>query len=159
MHIFIMRHGEAELTQQNDSARRLTEHGISQAEKTGVWLAKQVDNLDVAIDCALVSPYTRAKQTFDSVSRHLSTGKVISCPDIVPSGNVHLVQDYVEYLGNENPEMKSILVVSHMPFVSYFLDKLLTVPLSKIFATASVAYIDYDISTSKGTLISDYMPD
>ena len=158
MHIFIMRHGEAELTQQNDRGRRLTEHGARQAEKAGLWLNKCAKTMNAKFDCALVSPYRRAEQTFDHVKKHIQVDTQLSSSDFVPSGNVNIAQDFIEYLCKENPDYDAMLIVSHMPFVSYFLDQLVAQPLSKIFTTASVVQVDYDLEQGKGEFISEYMP-
>ncbi len=155
MHIFIMRHGEAELAQQNDRGRKLTDFGKQQSEKSGKWLQAFASKFD----CALVSPYRRAEQTFEQVSKHIEVGQVLSSSDFVPSGNIRVAQDFVDYQVRENPDYESILIVSHMPFVSYFTDLLCHHPLSKIFATAAIIHLDYDVESSKGVLLGEYMPE
>lgn len=52
-----MRHGEATPMQADDAARQLTQKGHIEAEKMGLWLAK-----NYAPDALLVSPYIRAQQ-------------------------------------------------------------------------------------------------
>lgn len=159
MHIYLMRHGEAELTHQNDRGRRLTEHGVHQAEKSGLWLNKTVSPSKSGFDCAIVSPYRRAEQTFEQVNKHAHVKTVLSSSDFVPSGNVNIAQDFVDYLCKENPDYTAMLIVSHMPFISYFLDQITGLPMSKIFATASVVQVDYDVEQGKGKLVTEYMPD
>lgn len=154
MHIFIMRHGEAELAQQNDRGRQLTEHGKQQSEESGKWLKDVVSQFD----CALVSPYRRAEQTFEQVSKQISAGQVLSSSDFVPSGNIRVAQDFIDYLCKENPDYQTLLIVSHMPFVSYFTDLLCQHPMSKIFATAAIVHLDYDVELGRAVLLGEFIP-
>ena len=72
--LFIMRHGEAESLRVDDKSRQLTEFGRAQVSVTANWL---IDNYceNRQVDLALVSPYRRARQTFDMLSLDLSAGK------------------------------------------------------------------------------------
>lgn len=51
-------------------------------------------------------------------------------------------------------KVKSLLIVSHMPLVSYLVAGLTVDGNSPIFQTAGVAHIDYDIKRMKGYLVS-----
>lgn len=57
--IYLLRHGDAEDGEGDDSARRLTSKGVRQARDAGRALAA----LDVCIDSCLVSPKRRASET------------------------------------------------------------------------------------------------
>jgi phosphohistidine phosphatase len=57
--IWLLRHGEAEDSAENDAARRLTEKGERQAKVAGAALAA----LDVKLDACLTSPKLRARDT------------------------------------------------------------------------------------------------
>jgi phosphohistidine phosphatase len=55
--IWLLRHGDAEDSAEDDDARRLTEKGVRQAEAAGGALAA----LEVSIDACLASPKVRAR--------------------------------------------------------------------------------------------------
>jgi phosphohistidine phosphatase len=57
--IWLLRHGEAEDSAEDDAARRLTEKGKRQAKVAGAALAA----LDVELDACLTSPKLRARDT------------------------------------------------------------------------------------------------
>jgi phosphohistidine phosphatase len=57
--IWLLRHGDAEDSAADDSARELTEKGRRQARAAGLALAE----LGVELDCCLTSPKVRATQT------------------------------------------------------------------------------------------------
>jgi phosphohistidine phosphatase len=56
--IWLLRHGDAEDSAQDDDARRLTEKGVRQAEAAGEALAA----LEVGIEACLASPKVRARE-------------------------------------------------------------------------------------------------
>jgi phosphohistidine phosphatase len=55
--VWLLRHGDAEDSAEDDDARRLTEKGVRQAEAAGGALAA----LEVSIDACLTSPKVRAR--------------------------------------------------------------------------------------------------
>ncbi len=157
--LFIMRHGEAESLRVDDRSRQLTEFGRAQVSVTANWV---IDNYceDRRIDLALVSPYRRARQTFDMFSLDVSSGKTESCEDITPDGNPAMAHDYVDTLFNahsgRSQQINRMLLVSHMPFVSYFLDEVCAIPAHSLFATASVAVVRYNIQKQQGELLAHF---
>ena len=157
--LFIMRHGEAESLRVDDKSRQLTEFGRAQVSVTANWLIDKYCE-DRQVDLALVSPYRRARQTFDMLSLDLSAGKSESCDDVVPEGNPAMAHDYVDTLLNAHSgrghQINRMLLVSHMPFVSYFLDEVCTIPTHSLFATASVAVVRYNIHKQKGELVAHF---
>ncbi|MFC0323871.1 phosphohistidine phosphatase SixA [Gallibacterium melopsittaci] len=111
MDIFIMRHGEAGFSAFNDKDRPLTARGEEQASEQGLWLVKQMLPEQV-----LVSPYLRAKQTYQYVQQHFSHSILTETWDnLTPHGNPELVVDYLETLQQQG--VKSVLIVSHLPLV------------------------------------------
>ena len=68
MKVFIMRHGESEVMAQSDKERRLTDYGKHQSTLQGEWLQQYLKMTGIVLDKVLVSPYTRAQQTFTAVS-------------------------------------------------------------------------------------------
>lgn len=159
MHIFIMRHGEAELAQQNDRGRQLTAYGRQQSRQSGKWLKDYCQKQILTVDCALVSPYRRAEQTFSEMAKFVPSKRVLSSSDIVPSGDIKMAQAYVDFLISEQPELSSMILVSHMPFVSFFLDQLCAEPRSMLFSTAAIVVVEYDSMTGGGHVLEQFIPD
>lgn len=159
IYLFIMRHGEAEAPRLDDKSRQLTPLGREQAKSAALWLRDQYCEKGV-VDLALVSPYRRAKQTHDMVSLDIISDKVESNEDIVPDGSPRLVSDYIDALlhaaVNSKKPIKKLLVVSHMPLVSYLVDELCDSYTTSLFSTASIAVIKYSLREHKGTLVTHY---
>ena len=59
---------------------------------------------------------------------------------------------------SEYSSIKSLVLVSHMPLISFLLDELLLSHQASLFDTSSMAIIDYDITTSSGVLKAFYHP-
>lgn len=157
MYIFIMRHGEAEqLLDQVDKQRNLTLHGERQAEGAGRWLKSFIKS---DLELALVSPFVRTQQTYNALSRHIKVRQSKVCDDLVPSGSAQLVHDYIDVLVADKTVSHSLLLVSHMPIVSYLLDSLLNQQQSRLFATAAIAVVDYDVESASGKLLHLFHPD
>jgi phosphohistidine phosphatase len=149
MQLFIMRHGDASMIAQTDSQRPLTEQGIVEASLMGKWLK----GLDVNIEHLLVSPYLRAQQTASVLLSQLDykpKSKTINI--ITPSGNAAQVHDYIDGF-IEKSHCQQLLMVTHMPLVSYLVEDLTVNQQSPIFQTAAIAQIDYDIKNMKGELV------
>jgi phosphohistidine phosphatase len=140
-----MRHGDAEPLNKSDITRNLTDFGLQQAAEAGRWL-NQYYSASNGIEMALVSPYARARQTFDQLNLHVKVGKMHINEDIVPEGDPRLMHDFIDYFLEKNKLERNLLIVSHMPFVSYLLDELLTNKVSLLFATSSLVIIDYPLS-------------
>ncbi|AFT77765.1 phosphohistidine phosphatase SixA [Alteromonas macleodii str. 'Black Sea 11'] len=159
IYLFIMRHGEAEAPRLDDKSRQLTPLGREQAKTAALWLKDQYCEKG-SVDLALVSPYRRAKQTHDMVSLDIVADKVESNEDIVPEGSPRLVSDYIDGLlhaaVNSKKPIKKLLVVSHMPLVSYLVDELCQSYTTSLFSTASIAVIKYSLREHKGTLVTHY---
>ncbi|MDR2224434.1 MAG: phosphohistidine phosphatase SixA, partial [Providencia sp.] len=67
MQVYIMRHGDAALHAASDAERPLTQKGIDESILMAEWLK----NRGIVSDTVLVSPYLRALQTEQTVSKHL----------------------------------------------------------------------------------------
>jgi phosphohistidine phosphatase len=169
MHIFIMRHGEAENINVEDSLRPLTKHGAIEAEKMGHWLARRkLSKIKV-----FVSPYLRAQQSCAHAIAAIKTVTKLNdtIPEtlnfITPSGNAQQVHDFIDgFLQKKNivntdnsTEQLNLLFVSHMPFVSYLVGALTNSTNMPIFSTGSIAVIDYNIEQMKGQLIEQVSPE
>jgi len=163
MQVYIMRHGEAQHLSDmtmDDAQRPLTKQGQLEATMMGKWLA----NMQITLDDVFVSPYLRAQQTCSQVIAQLSNEyekknnnvKEINPKTIdfiTPSGNAKQVHDYLDGIFTETINKKAVLIVSHMPLVSYLVEELTSSANAPLFSTAAIAQIDYDISTMKGELV------
>ena len=158
MQIFIMRHGQAQMTAASDALRPLTEIGVEEAKVAGQWLSKHFSSFD----CVFVSPYLRAQQTADAVLSQFGSvgniGKRATLNFITPEDDPKTVHDYLDGICSEHNYQK-ILLVSHMPLVSYLVAELSTDNAMPIFQTASVAHIDYDKERMQGQFIGLVSPD
>ncbi|GAC31402.1 phosphohistidine phosphatase [Paraglaciecola polaris LMG 21857] len=151
-----MRHGDAEPLQYDDSSRELTKFGQQQALAAGLWLSKHY--LGQNIEMGLASPYVRARQTMETVSQKIDVLQQDVSNDVTPEGNIWLTHDYIDYLLEEHKLTTSLLIVSHMPFVSYFLDELTGVQHSLFFDTSSMVIVDYQPDTHSGKVLEVYHP-
>jgi phosphohistidine phosphatase len=149
MQIFVMRHGQAEAIAPFDSLRALTEEGGKEAEIAGQWLLVNSQ----AVDCVFVSPYVRAQQTADAVIGQLSSvGRRKTLSFITPEDSPKAVHDYLDAVCTDE-QYQSILLVSHMPLVSYLVAELTTDKAMPIFQTGSIAQIDYNTDKMQGQLV------
>lgn len=149
MQLFIMRHGDAIMSAPSDAQRPLSEQGKVEANLMGKWL----HGLDVNIEQVLVSPYLRAQQTSKHLLSQLDCQPNVQTLDtITPSGSATSVHDYIDGLCSTN-KYQNLLMVTHMPLVSYLIAELTFDQQSPIFQTAAIAEINYDIKKMKGQLV------
>ena len=114
MHLFIMRHGEAELMANSDKERHLNANGREQSRLQGMWLKSTA----LEFDKVLVSPYTRALETFDEINQVFEqqlSDKLEVWEGITPYGDSGLVSSYVALLEKEGH--CNLLLISHLPLV------------------------------------------
>jgi phosphohistidine phosphatase len=158
MIIFVMRHGEAEPYKQDDTSRRLTGFGVTQVEHAAKWMKAALNDLSLepCLDLALVSPYVRTQETIASVLEFMSASKVVETAAITPMQSPESVQDLIDGYLLADTQLKSLLLVSHMPLVSLLSDLLSHGFNAKIFDTADVLMIDYDVHSSCGKQIKFY---
>ncbi|GLX77536.1 phosphohistidine phosphatase [Thalassotalea insulae] len=146
MQLYVMRHGNAVPSGQSDAKRPLTQLGEQEAALMANWLHQQ----DICFEHIFVSPFCRAQQTANIVAQHFHETIVSETLSfITPSGNAKGFHDYLDgtqLSGN-------VLVVSHMPFVSYLVSELTAGQASPIFQTAAIAHIHYDRDKMSGDLV------
>lgn len=157
--LFIMRHGEAEALKADDRSRQLTATGREQVSTAARWLEEHYCPSH-KVDMALVSPYRRTRQTYDVLSVVLPSQKTEICDDVIPDGNAQWVHDFIdaklESAQGKNKPIKSLIVVSHMPLVSYLVDSLCQSYTTSLFSTASIAVIRYSLAENKGQLVEHF---
>ena len=152
VNLVIMRHGEAEPQYLSDSERQLTAAGLAEVSEMAQWLHHHYS----AFDQIFSSPYRRTQQTAAVLlQKGLSTQSVTVNTDLVPEGNAQQVVDFLDVLYAENPQAK-IILVSHMPLVSFLVEAFTRSGQTPIFDTAGVACLDYQ--PHKGVLIEYVCP-
>lgn len=149
-----MRHGDAQPYASSDQMRQLTPRGVTEVQKNGLWLKQQTSGFDLV----LVSPYIRAQQTQQIICDMIEAPtRLETTEDLVPEGSVENIHDYID-AAIQLYHPKNILLVSHMPLVSYLVEELSIEHISPIFPTAGIAYIEYDVKQMKGHFSSVKAP-
>ncbi|HBV76338.1 MULTISPECIES: phosphohistidine phosphatase SixA [Vibrio] len=154
MHIYIMRHGDAETFAASDAERPLSQMGHDQSLKVA---QRCRDNGQEEFDLVLVSPYLRAQQTWKTISPILKANNVEDCSDITPYGDSETVVEYVCALA-ETQFLQNILLVSHLPLVGYLTADFVTDMPPPMFPTSGMVCIDFDVDTRKGQIIWQAQP-
>lgn len=152
-----MRHGESERFRVKDKTRSLTILGEKQASTAGRWLNAYFGT-DQPIDIALISSYTRAQQTFSQLSKQIVVKQQQVCESVVPDGDPKVVHDLIKALFDSKSKPSVVLIVSHMPFVSYFLEEVHVDRKSTLFDTSSMVIVNYDLVAGSGKIESIYHP-
>lgn len=149
MKIVIMRHGEAEHFGLVDDERALTQRGIKLSQQ----VAQQCLHQGIThFDHVLVSPYLRAQQTWKAVNSYFSSSAIEHYNGITPYGDCDQVYDYLLALLKTQPQIESLLVISHLPLVSYLVSELVYGQTPPAFATSMMVGIEFDFIHEKGTL-------
>lgn len=152
MQIFIMRHGEASSSAIVDSERPLVKQGEIEVAQMIKWLK----SIAADFDMILVSPFKRAQQT--AAALRINDTSLFSTLDfITPSGSAQKFHDYIDDICIENQQCAHghelcILVISHMPLVSYLVAELTCDHSAPIFQTSTIAEIDYNEENRQGQL-------
>jgi phosphohistidine phosphatase len=157
MKLIVMRHGEAEASNISDKARNLTAYGQRQTQTAGSWLASHVVDNNT-INVALVSPFTRAQQTYAGVISHLSIERKVDVVELIPEAKPRQMHKVLDSFLSNNLEVQSIILISHMPLICYLLDEILLTHQGTLFDTSSMAIIEYDYKTGLGELKAFYHP-
>ncbi|QUM75668.1 phosphohistidine phosphatase SixA [Moritella sp. 24] len=139
MKIYIMRHGQAGLYANSDAERELTGTGRQQSADMASWLSA----IEPTLDCVLHSPYIRAAQTWNVIGNFFTVNKVEVCEDITPYGDAEFIADYVRALVEQN-NYETVLLVSHLPVVSYLTSVLTANKHMPAFATSAIACLELE---------------
>ena len=138
MQLFLMRHGEASYQAHSDRERILTDTGRYHTSLMSNWLAKSV----LEFDLVLVSPYLRAQQSWQEVSKHFpEPRKWVVLDELVPSGTPITAADLTLAYA-EQYKADKVLVIAHMPLLGYMVSELVAGIDPPLFATSGVALID-----------------
>lgn len=143
MIIRIMRHGDAPMI---NGERQLSSHGVEEVKQMGHWLQSQEKP-----ELVLVSPILRAQQTFNSLKSFLIDEYQVKDENLLrPETDATIACHYFESL-----EADSLLLISHMPFVTNLLEAWLP-GRGKYFPTAAIA--ELEIANSKAKLLKFVQP-
>ncbi len=150
-----MRHGEACTQIREDAQRPLTELGKLEAKVMAKWLK----STNIELDAIFVSPYLRAQQTAQTLYDDLKLSIPLQTLELItPAGKAGEVHDYLDGMISLE-RYENVLLVSHMPLVSYLLAELSIEKSAPIFATAAIAQIDYNKQLMAGHIINHVCPD
>lgn len=150
MHLFLLRHGEAQLFADNDPERALTSLGY---QETNTILAQSKNDLQ-RVTRIIASPYVRAQQTAQLVSQFLEL-PVETSELLTPDARMSNLSEMIEQMSDEVP-----LLVTHQPLVGGFVDWLCGLaPGRHMLGTSALAYIEADIvAGSCGELLWLHQP-
>jgi phosphohistidine phosphatase len=127
-----MRHGEAEVNFSSDRSRSLTQQGQSDV----IEMAKHFQNTGEPGIIA-TSPYLRANQTAGLVTDTLGLGTpILIWDELMPTGQPPVVLEKIVVLDSEN-----VMLVTHQPFITHFIDYLTGVETG--MGTASIVAIHF----------------
>lgn len=153
VNIVIMRHGEAEPLTKHDSQRQLSSRGKRETLQMAQWL----QNCYSVFSDIWVSPYLRTTQTAEiMLSKQGPSSQLQTQIELVPDGNPQKVLDLIDIRLTEQPDAR-ILLVSHMPLVSFLVETLTQHGQTPVFSTATLCCIDY-LPAKGGRLLEKVAP-
>lgn len=139
VNLVIMRHGEAEPLSSQDSQRQLTARGQHEVSQMALWLQQHY----AAFDWIWASPYLRTRQTAElMLAKQQPFSQFEIVPELVPEGDAALFKSYFDARISTQPDAR-VLLVSHMPLVSFLVEAFTVQGQAPIFTTAQLACIDY----------------
>jgi len=149
MKLFIMRHGQAQLTAPTDKERTLTDVGQQETFIMATWLAKHQRSFDITF----VSPYARALETFAITSQFIeNTPQHHILEELTPDSSPEICGDtLLAYCAQINTD--SALVVSHLPLVGLLVTDLCKGAMMPSFSTSSIACVELDLENWQGELL------
>lgn len=141
MNLYLIRHAiaEEEIPSGEDNLRALTDKGAKKMRQ----IAKGLQVLGVDFDLILTSPYTRARQTADILSRVFKIKKnVVESENLAPMGNSDLLLAEI----NEKYSVNSLAIVGHEPNLSTLVSLLAAnaAPIEMTFKKGGVCYLATD---------------
>jgi phosphohistidine phosphatase len=110
--IWLLRHGDAEETAEDDAARRLTERGERQAKAA----ARALETLDADVGACLTSPKVRARDMARIVCRGL--GVEVKETELLRGGDF----DPQQVAGQASGQAGNVLLVGHEPDLSHAIE-------------------------------------
>lgn len=137
MHLYILRHAEAEATIISDHERRLTRYGHQQAASVGRFCSKQ----QVFPEVILTSPVVRARQTSEAVMAVLKRGELIEVPWMACGMNPeNILQELQGY-----KKLEQVMIVGHEPDLSSLIAMLLDIKNPAALAVSKAALVAIEL--------------
>ena len=137
MKIYLMRHGEAAFNKANDDDRELTDDGRAKIRSN--ILLKKTEL--AAVQLFLSSPIRRARQTADLAAELLGYKETIQEVNWL----IHESQPLKSIVALSRVNASSVMLFSHQPFASRFIEILCDMELGAIgMHTASIVAIEAD---------------
>jgi phosphohistidine phosphatase len=153
VNLVIMRHGEAEPLSSEDSQRQLNARGQHEVSQMALWLQHHY----AAFDWVWASPYLRTRQTAElMLAKQAPFSQLEIVPQLVPDGDAALFKAYFDARISEKLDAR-VLLVSHMPLVSFLVEAFTVPDQAPIFSPAQLACIDYQPGRS-GRLLERLAP-
>lgn len=153
VNLVIMRHGEAQLHAAADNQRTLTEQGRLEVKQMALWLNETYR----AFDYVWVSPYVRTRETAALVlETQQQAAQLQVLPELVPEASAEALRDKLDLLLAEQPDAR-VLMISHMPLVSFLVEVFTRPGQAPVFSTAALCCIDYN-PDSGGKLLEKNSP-
>jgi len=146
VNLIILRHGEAEICSP-DKLRPLTYHGRQQIHSQCQWLI----NNGFKADCLLHSPYLRTTETAQIAAEYFSEASVMQESLITPDGHPEIVAELIPNLCFLN-----ILLISHMPMVSYLTSTLLAEKEMYGYPVAALSWLKLELQRLKSDTDAGY---
>jgi len=122
MKLYILRHGDS-VNANSDDERILTEKGIMETEKVGIFLSHK----NITVDTIYHSVKKRAYQTASIISKYITSINGLKEENgLKPNDNFLIWVDKVNKINND------IMIVGHLPFLNYFVSYLLGFQNTKV---------------------------
>jgi len=148
MHLYLLRHGEAEPRHYDDSQRVLTSHGRQEI----ISVASQFARHHIALTKCFHSPFVRTTQTSELfLAESAAAIKSEPLTLLTPS---HRALQVLAFLGSLKEE--HVLLVTHNPLVSELLAVLTDTEIETmhIFSTSELDAVDCNACTTGGGELS-----
>lgn len=118
MHLYILRHGDAESSPSlNDSDRALSQRGKREVERVGLYLQQSKTQIDLIVS----SPLLRAKETAATIQQMNQIENVTTSEFLVPESNIaQLLKELNELTA------PAVLLIGHEPQMSALISVLIS---------------------------------
>lgn len=144
MELFVLRHGEASYSGCSDESRELTGRGRLQVQQVLRQKLSELENVQLVLN----SPLMRAQQSADIFLAYIPDVQRHSIDWLKPGSNVlKAIQSLC--LMQQQKELRSAVLVTHLPFVASFVESLCGFQSGSVsMDTGSLIAIDCDVVAS-----------
>lgn len=140
MQLYFMRHGDALWDTYVDEQRNLSTIGHQQIQDMSDWLSQQIAGFDLV----LISPYLRVNQTWLEVEPYFTKPKhFFVIDDLTPSTEPKFAKEVI-LAYTEQYQANSVLIISHMPLLSYLVAEFVVGEEPPLFSPSSLCLVEYN---------------